>query len=127
MRGGVRNELTLADAARLYASVSNGHALTGAARTRFFNILVGGTAFGVVRGGQIVTQEAASLGKSSIAGTFLRRLTVRWKAGSYEFCLSSSGCLPYKLDLALTGWISIPFASGGKVVARTYEFAGLRQ
>jgi hypothetical protein len=121
-RGGVRNQLTLADAARLYASVSNGHALTGAARTRFFNILVGGTASASSPWGQIVAQQAASLGKSSVVGKFLSQLNVRWKAGSYEFCLSSSGCLPYKLDLALTGWISIPFVSGGKVVARTYEF-----
>ena len=120
--GGVRNELTLADAARLYASVSNGRSLTGAARTRFFNILVGGAASASSPWGQIVTQEAASLGKSSIAGKFLAQLNVRWKAGSYEFCLSSSGCLPYKLDLADTGWISIPFMSSGKVVARTYEF-----
>lgn len=121
-RGGVRNELTLADAARLYASVSNGHALTGAARTRFFSILVGGTPSASSPWGQIVASQAASLGKSSIAGKFLSKLNVRWKAGSYEFCLSSSGCLPNKLDLALTGWISIPFMSHGKLAARTYEF-----
>ena len=40
--GGVRNELTLADAARLYAAVDRGTALSGAARTTFFDILVGG-------------------------------------------------------------------------------------
>lgn len=40
--GGVRNELTLADAAKLYAAVSNGKALSGKARTTFFNTLVGG-------------------------------------------------------------------------------------
>jgi Beta-lactamase enzyme family len=112
--GGVGNELTLADAARLYASVSNGHALAGAARARFFSILVGGTASASDPWGQVVAQQAASLGKSSIAAKFLAGVDVRWKAGSYAFCLSSSGCLPYKLDLALTGWISIPFMSGGR-------------
>ncbi len=39
--GGVRNELTLADAARLYAAVDNGTALSGTPRLAFFDILAG--------------------------------------------------------------------------------------
>lgn len=119
--GGVRNELTLADAARLYAAVSNGKALSGAARTTFFKILVGGTPVATDPFGSVVKQEAALLKKSSIVGKFLAAMNVRWKAGSYEFCLSSS-CAPNKLDLALTGWMSIPFKSKGKTVEHSYEF-----
>jgi hypothetical protein len=52
---------------------------------------------------------------------FLAKMNVGWKAGSYEFCLAT-GCTQDKLDLALTGWMSIPFMSTGKVVAHTCEF-----
>jgi hypothetical protein len=121
--GGVRNELTLADAARLYAAVDNGTALSGSARTTFFNILVGGPRSASDSWGQVVTQEAASLGKSAIVPQFLAQLNVRWKAGSYTFCLTGDGsCVPYKLDIALTGWMSIPFMQHGQVAASTFEF-----
>jgi hypothetical protein len=119
--GGVRNELTLSDAAKLYAAVSNGKALSGAARTTFFNILVGGKPVASDPFGTVVRQEAAALHKSSVVGRFLAQMNVRWKAGSYTFCLADS-CVPYKLDLALTGWMSIPFMAKGKVAAHTYEF-----
>ena len=119
--GGVRNELTLFDAAKLYAAVSNGKALSGGARNTFFNILVGGKPSVSDPFGSVVKQEAALLKKSGIVSKFLAKMNVRWKAGSYEFCLAS-GCTQDKLDLALTGWMSIPFMAKGKVVAHTYEF-----
>ena len=121
MPGGVRNELTLADAAKLYAAVSNGKALSGKPRTTFFNTLVGGIQPASSPWGLVVKQEAAKVHKSAILAKFLSHLNVRWKAGSYTFCLAGS-CVPCKLDLALTGWISIPFMHKGKVSAHTYEF-----
>ena len=120
--GGVRNELTLADAARLYAAVDNGTALSGSARGTFFYFLIGGPRSASDPWGQVVTQEAASLGKSAIVPQFLAQMDVRWKAGSYTLCLTSQGCVPYKLDLALTGWMSIPFMQNGQVTGHTYEF-----
>ena len=120
--GGVRNELTLADAARLYAAVDDGTALTGAARATFFSILSGGPRSASDPWGQVVTQEAASLGKSAVVPQFLAQLDVRWKAGSYTLCQTSQGCIPNKLDLALTGWMSIPFRLGGTLTGRTFEF-----
>jgi len=119
--GGVRNELTLADAAKLYAAVSNGKALSGTARTTFFKILVGGTPVASDPWGNVVAQEAAKLKKSAIASKFLAKMSVRWKAGGYTFCLANT-CIPDKLDLSVTGWISIPFILNGKVTAHTYEF-----
>lgn len=119
--GGIRNELTLADAAKLYAAVNNGTALSGPARTTFFKTLVGGAPASTDPWGQVVKSEAAKLHKSAFVSKFLAKTNVRWKAGSYEFCLASS-CVPYKLDLAETGWVSIPFMARGKVVAHTYEF-----
>jgi hypothetical protein len=119
--GGVRNDLTLADAAKLYASVSNSKSLKGATRTEFFDILVGGPAQDAPWQ-KVVSVEAKKLKRSSAVKKFLANLNVRWKAGSYTFCMTSSGCVPYKLDLALTGWISIPFLHKGKITAHTYEF-----
>jgi hypothetical protein len=120
-QGGVRNELTLADAARLYAAVSNSKALTGTARTTFFNILVGGAPVASDAFGTVVSQEAAKVHKSAIVARFLKAMNVRWKAGSYTFCLAGA-CNPYKLDLALTGWMAIPSLVKGRVVLHTYEF-----
>jgi hypothetical protein len=39
---GLRNDLTLVDAGKLYESVVNGSSLTGSSRTTFWNILLGG-------------------------------------------------------------------------------------
>ena len=117
----MRNELTLADAARLYAAVSNSKALKGTARTTFFKILVGGTPVKTDAFGTVVAQEAAKAHKSAILAKFLKAMNVRWKAGSYTFCVAGA-CNPYKLDLALTGWMAIPSMVKGKVVVRTYEF-----
>jgi hypothetical protein len=119
--GGVRNELTLADAAKLYAAVNNKTALSGTARTTFFNILVGGAPSASDPWGQVISEEAAKLHKSAIVAKFLARTNIRWKAGSYAFCLANS-CLPYKDDLAETGWISLPFMANGKAHAHTYEY-----
>ena len=77
--GGVRNQLTLADAARLYAAVDNGTVLSGSTRELFFAILLGGPPSATDAWGQVVAQEAASLGKSAVVPRFLAQLDVRWK------------------------------------------------
>jgi hypothetical protein len=121
--GGVRNELTLVDAAKLYAAVSNGMALSGTARRNFFNFLLGGAPSTSDPWGQAVQQVAAKLHKSAVVASFLADTNVRWKAGGYQFCLTGdSSCVPSKYDLSETGWISIPFIHKGKVVAHTYEY-----
>jgi hypothetical protein len=107
-RGAVRNELTLADAARLYAAVDNGTALTGTARTTFFNTLVGGTPSASSAWGQVVAQEAAKQGKSAIVPQFLASMSVRFKAGGYQFGLPANTSFS-KYDNSVAGWISIPF------------------
>jgi hypothetical protein len=121
--GGVRNQLTLADAARLYAAVDNGAVLSSSMRELFFAILLGGPRSATDAWGQVVAQEAASLGKSAVVPRFLAQLDVRWKAGSYTFCLTDDGtCTPYKQDLAITGWMSIPFVRDGTLAFQGYEF-----
>jgi hypothetical protein len=121
--GGVRNELTLADAARLYAAVDNGTALSGTPRLAFFDILAGGIRSASDPWGQVVTQEAASLGKSAIVPQFLAQLNVRSKPGNYTICQTAdNSCVPDKLDVSLSGWMSIPFRQDGQVVSHTFEF-----
>jgi Beta-lactamase enzyme family/Bacterial tandem repeat domain 1 len=118
-QGSVRNELTLADAARLYAAVDNGTALSGQARDTFFKILVGGSPSAGDAWGQVVAQEAANQGKSAIVPQFLAQMNVRWKAGSYGFCMDPA-CQTSKVDLSIAGWMSIPFNQGA--VSHTYLF-----
>jgi Beta-lactamase enzyme family len=117
-RGGVRNTLTLQDAAILYSCVDRGACLSGSNRQTFFSILVGGNPSSNPIG-QVVVQEAAKLGKSGIVSQFLSEFNVRWKAGGYTFCLTNDGsCNPFKVDYSITGWMSIPF----KPQARSFLF-----
>jgi Beta-lactamase enzyme family len=99
-RGGVGNELTLADAAKLYSSVDRGVALTGAARSTFFNILAGGSPSAGDPFGAVVSQEAAALGKSAIVPQSLAQFNIRSKAGGYGFPMSLDGRV-IKVDYSL--------------------------
>jgi hypothetical protein len=56
-----------------------------------FNILVGGPRSVSDPWGQVVTQEAASLGKSAIVLQFLTQFNVRWKAGRVLYDLPDQG------------------------------------
>jgi len=118
-QGGVRNELTLVDAAKLYRAVDNGSALSAPARTTFFSILAGGAPSAGDAWGTVVSQEAAGLGKSAVVPAFLADMNIRSKAGSYGFCLSGT-CVPWKADYSIAGWVSIPFNGGA--TNRTYLF-----
>jgi Beta-lactamase enzyme family/Polyglycine hydrolase-like, structural repeat len=121
-RGGVRNELTLRDVDLLYRQVQNSVALSGANRATFFSTLLGGSP-STDSWGIVVNQEAAALGKSSIASQFKAAMDVRYKGGSYGFCMTkSSTCNPYKTDLTLAGRVVIPFKSSGRIAPRAYLF-----
>jgi hypothetical protein len=123
--GGVRNELTLEDAAKLYSSVDRSVSLSGAARDMFFQILItwspssAGEYFGPV-----VTQEAEALGKLSILPQFLAQMNVKWKDGYYTICMSSV-CDVVKLDISIAGWMSLPFKVGDGVQNRSYLFGAI--
>jgi hypothetical protein len=119
-RGNARNELTLADAAKLYAAVDSGTALSGQARTDFFNILAGGPPSAGDAWGQVVSQEASALGKSAVVAQFLSTMNVRSKGGQYGICLAD--CNTYKLDLSVAGWVSIPFKRSGQITPVSYLF-----
>ena len=98
---------------------SNGTALAEPARSTFFSILVGGTPSATDPWGQVVSEEAAAQGKSAIVPQFLAAMDVRWKGGSYGFCLAP--CPPdSKVDYSVAGRISIPYYDGA--LSQTYLF-----
>ena len=123
-RGGVRNELTLSDAAKLYSSVDQGIVLTGTAKSTFFTILAGGNPSLGDAYGTVVSQEAAAVGKSAIVPQFLSQFNIRFKPGGYTFCMSSD-CSVAKVDDSLAGWMSVPFKSNGVLAPQSYVFGSI--
>ena len=120
-RGGVRNEVSLADFATLYRAVDSGSALTGAARQFFLDTLVGGPGAGGSSFSAVVTQEAVRTGRFSHASAFMSALDIRWKAGGYGFGMAPAGTS--KTDVSIAGLAYIPFKNpNGSIAKRTYFF-----
>jgi hypothetical protein len=120
-RGAVRNEISLSDLVTLYRAVDEGTALTGTARHTFLNTLVGGPGAGGSTFSKVITEEASSLGKSSIASSFFSALDVRWKAGGYGFGLAPAGT--GKIDFSIGGLAYVPVkTASGATQLRSYYF-----
>jgi hypothetical protein len=120
-QNGLRNDLTLVDAGKLYESVVNGSSLSGSSRTTFWNILLGGGVTGSSALGQVVKQEAAKLGKSTAkANSFIALMETRSKGGSYDICVSS--CNPYTYIRTVAGRITIPTKVRGTTVLLNYVY-----
>lgn len=109
-RGGVMNEQTLSNAAKLYSSVYQGIALAGTAKSTFFNIRVGRTPSIGDAYGTVISQQAAAVGKSVIVSQFLSQFSIRDKPRGYTFCMCSD-CSVAKVDDSQ--WMSVPFKSNG--------------
>jgi hypothetical protein len=120
--GGVRNDLTLANAAIVYAGIWNGHLLKGTERSDLLSYLLGGTPSATSEWGKIVTKEAAAVGKSAFAKAFLADMMTRDKGGSYAICDAS--CASYHIDLTDAGLVVIPFKVKGKVQRDAYAYGG---
>lgn len=121
-RGGVRNEVTLSDFAKLYQAVDSGTILSGSARQIFLDTLVGGPGAGGAAFNKVISEEASVLGKSSIASQFLSSVDVRWKAGGYSFGLSPSGTS--KIDFSLAGLTYLPFKTSTGVIQEKSYYIG---
>ena len=121
---GVRNELSLVDAARLYEQVETGPLLTAASRTSFYHHMLGGPVPSASHLGDVVRQEAAKQGKSSSAAAFIAQMSYREKAGN-EFQCVSSNCATNSqyLDFtAVAGRIVLPVKSGGNTIPTSYLY-----
>jgi hypothetical protein len=122
-QGGIRNELTAYDVSNLYSKIAAGKVLNAAMTKLFFTDELGGVPSSTDYLTTVINQEAAKLGKSSIAATFVSQTLNHWKAGSYSFCMSSS-CSAYKAEFDIAGVMSFPMkTTTGKVVAKQYAYA----
>ena len=96
------NQLTLADAGRLYEAVATGY-LTPARRDTFYDLMING------RGNRInavITEETTAAGLDALQREEFRSLVRRAsKGGSYTFN-TSSGRVEHRTG---GGWVSIPF------------------
>ena len=120
--GGVRNDFTLVDAGKLYEGVANGSLLDPATAATFNQIMIGGTPPSSSTLGDIVREEAASLGRSpSQAAAFIANIDYREKGGTYFFCLVN-GCTTYKTDIMVSGRITLPFKSAGSIVPTAFVY-----
>lgn len=121
-KGGVRNDFTLSDAARVYAGIWNGHLLAGTERSDLLSYLLGGRPTASSEWGKIVAKEAAAVGKSADAKAFLADMTTRDKGGSYAIC--DVTCASYHIDLTDAGLVVIPFKVKGRVQLDAYAYGG---
>jgi hypothetical protein len=121
---GVRNQLTLADAGRLYEQVDNGTLLSPANTATFYSIMLGGSVPPTSPLAAVVRAEAAKAGKAGVASQFISAMDYREKAGN-EFQCVSSNCStnPMYLDFtSVSGRMTLPFKSGGVIVLHDYVF-----
>jgi hypothetical protein len=122
-QGGIRNELTTYDAARLYALVKLKTELNSKYTKLFFNDEVGGVPSSTDYLVTVINQEAAKLGKSSQAAAFASQVVNHWKAGSYSFCMASN-CAAYKADFSIAGVLTLPAkTTTGTVVPKSYAYS----
>lgn len=118
----LRNDTTLADLGKLYENVGNGTLLTGAARSDFYNVMLGGPLSPTNGLVNIINQEASALGKSSVVSTFVANTALRSKGGSYDICGSSGCSVSYEYIRSSAGRIQIPFKQSGAIVQREYVY-----
>jgi hypothetical protein len=120
--GGVRDDFTLVDAGKLYEGVADGSLLDAPDAATFNQIMIGGAPPSTSTFGDIVRQEAASLGRSPAdAASFIAAVDYREKGGTYFFCLVD-GCTTYKTDIMVSGRITLPFKASGTVVPTSFVY-----
>ncbi len=126
-RDGLRNDLTLVDAGRLYEGVVDGSLLSDAfsARPAFWRLMNGGPIPSDGRLADIVREEGADLGVSATrVARFIERFQTWSKGGSYDVCWpGGSACdPPYQYIRTGAGRASLPRLVGGAIVQKEYVY-----
>lgn len=122
-KDGLKNDVTLADFGRLYEGVADGSLLSGAPRTDFYNILLGGPINSSGALADVIREEAAALGKSStVASQFIAQTQTRSKGGSYDICGPLGCSFSYTYTRSAAGRILLPFIDHGVVVPTEYVY-----
>lgn len=120
--GPVANELTLADAGRLYEGIANGSLLSASGRAELYARMPAAAGdFTGIQGAlnTMINQEAVNYGLTSTEiFEFKSRLLTHYKAGSYTLC-SSSQCLESR---SVAGSAEIPRCTLGMVGTARYAW-----
>lgn len=112
-----------ADLGRLYEGGADGSLLSGAPRTDFYNILLGGPISSSGALADVIREEAAALGKSStVASQFIAQTQTRSKGGSYDICGSLGCSFSYTYTRSAAGRIMLPFIDHGVVISTEYVY-----
>jgi hypothetical protein len=112
----LRNDWTLVDAGKLYEGVLNGSFLSDP--TQFWSVMNQGGPDSALT--DIINQEAAAVGKSSIASSFASQVYQRAKGGSYDICFSGGCNTGYTYIRTRAGEIDVPFKVSGRTVLRHF-------
>lgn len=123
-----RNDTTASDLAKIYEGVWNQTLLTETNRARSEFLESANPRVGADSGLQaIINQEAAALGKSSIAASFGALVRTYGKGGSYGTCLpnSSGGCGTMVIVRSATGLVRLPAKVLGVTTYRDFSYGRL--
>jgi hypothetical protein len=123
------NELTLQDHGRIFEAVTRANnpilgpaILRNPARGQFFQYMSSGLGFFT----DTVVEEAAALGKESVADSFLGSMSGAFKPGGYrngvEDACDETTCSKGLLRSTGGGWVSLPFIVDGTIVSRGYVY-----
>jgi X-X-X-Leu-X-X-Gly heptad repeat protein len=127
--GPVPDQLTLADAGVLYEGVANGTLLTPANQSSFASLMAGKAEFqaeGYDWTHLWDTDIPAMIAQAAPAATqaqeraYQNMMNLAYKAGNYVIC--SDSCSHVTEYIAITGWVEIPFCSGGAPAPQDYVF-----
>jgi X-X-X-Leu-X-X-Gly heptad repeat protein len=127
--GPIPDQLTLADAATLYEGVANGTFLTPANQTALYSLMAGKAQFqaeGYDWTHLWDTDIPAMIAQAAPAATpaqqrnYQNMMNLAYKAGNYVICADS--CSHVTEYIAITGWVQIPFCSGGAPAPQDYVF-----
>jgi hypothetical protein len=127
--GPIPDRLTLVDAAALYEGIANGTLLTPDNQTKFTSLMAGKGEF-LGEGFDFThlwdTDIPAMIAQAAPGATtaqkrdYLNQMNLAYKAGSYEIC--SDSCSHIAEYYSITGWVEIPFCSGGTPTLQDYVF-----
>jgi hypothetical protein len=127
--GPIPDQLTLSDAGVLYEGVANGTLLAPPTRDTFYSLMAGKGEF-QSEGFDFThlwdTDIPAIIAQASPGATpaqrrdYLNQMNLAYKAGSYINCDSSCGQVADYYSIS--GWVQIPFCSGGASTLQDYVF-----
>jgi hypothetical protein len=126
----IANDYTLHDAGVVYEGIANGTILDAAHESSLFSMMAGKAEIAVDGGDfthiwdtdfpNIVGAEKPTQMSDTNRDWWYDHANVAYKAGGYVICQSS--CSDVLEDIAVTGWVSLPFCVGMTVVQHQFDW-----